>query len=349
MELFVDIEKQLADFNLVIKFNINQATLGLLGPSGSGKTMILRCIAGLDVPDKGRIILNGRTLFDSKQGINMPSCQRKVGFVFQNYALFPHMTVRQNIAFGLSQYSKSKQQQKISQYIETFRLVGMENRYSYELSGGQQQRVALARALSTEPEILLLDEPFSALDIHLREQVEGELLELLSTYQGTTLFVSHNLHETYRMCQQIAILDQGWLVDIGPKALIFEQPRTRAGAKITGCTNITSCKMSGTQHITVADWGCMLHTGQLVNDNVVSVGIRANHLKFCDNKEIPNAFDFHIQSISEMPDKIILSLNIAKEQVAPIKMELDREYWQKYSGNLPPYVQFPGDKLLLLT
>lgn len=348
MELFIDIEKKLADFNLVIKFNINQATLGLLGASGSGKTMILRCIAGLEVPDKGCIILNGRTLFDSEQHINIPSCQRKVGFVFQNYALFPHMTVSENIAFGLSQYSKLEQQKKISQYIKTFRLVGMEKRYPYELSGGQQQRVALARALSTEPETLLLDEPFSALDIHLRDQVEEEMLELLSAYQGITLFVSHNLHEAYRMCQQIAILDQGCLADIGPKRLMFDEPRTRTGAKITGCTNIAHCKMIQTNYMEVADWGCMIDTGQVVRDNVVSVGIRANHLEFCDYKDMPNTFAYQIQSLSEMPDKIMLSLKISETQVAPLKMELNREFWQKYADNLPPYIHFPVNKLLLL-
>ena len=259
-------------------------------------------------------------MFDSEQHINIPSRQRKVGFVFQNYALFPHMTVSKNIAFGLYEYPKAKQQQKISQYIEKFRLVGMENRFCYELSGGQQQRVALARALSTEPENLLLDEPFSALDNHLRDQVEGEMLELLSTYQGITLFVSHNLHETYRMCQQIAILDQGCLVDMGPKALIFEKPRTRAGAKITGCKNIAHCAISGTKHIEVVDWGCSIDTDQVINDNVVSVGIRANHLEFCDHQDMPNSFAYLIQNIYEIPHIIILSLRISEAQVVLLKI-----------------------------
>jgi ABC-type sulfate/molybdate transport systems ATPase subunit len=348
MELVVDIEKILADFTLKVKFKVNQTTLGLLGASGSGKTIILRCIAGLENPDKGTIVLNGRILFDADQQINIPSCQRKVGFVFQNYALFPHMTVGKNIAFGLRNDGKEEQQEKINHYVKKFRLVGMEKRYPHELSGGQQQRVALARAMSTEPEMLLLDEPFSALDVHLRDQVEEEMLEFLSTYTGISLFVSHNLQEVYRMCQHIAILEQGLQVGFGPKKIMFDRPQTREGAKITGCANITSCNKMAANQIQAVDWDCILDTGQIVRDTIRNVGIRAKHFKFCENPDTPNVFSYEIEKIVEMPDKIILYLKISKQQVVLLQMELDREYWHIYSEKFPPYVHLPLEKILLL-
>lgn len=172
MALLVDIEKVLQGFTLKVKLDIGNETLGLLGQSGCGKSMTLKCIAGIETPTKGKIILNGRTLFDSEKGINIPIKKRKVGYLFQNYALFPNMTVLQNIQFGLKDLSQ-KEREKIAQdKINMFQLNGLENRYPSQLSGGQQQRVAIARALAVEPEILLLDEPFSALDNFLKVRLK---------------------------------------------------------------------------------------------------------------------------------------------------------------------------------
>ncbi|MGH2413649.1 MAG: molybdate ABC transporter permease subunit, partial [Microcystaceae cyanobacterium] len=199
IELIVDIQKQLPSFWLNVAFSTQNQPLGLLGASGAGKSMILRCIAGLEKPDKGRIVLNGRVLFDSQRGINLPSCDRHIGFLWQNYALFPHLTVADNIAFGLSQgKSAACAKQQVESYLVSMQLQGLSRRYPHELSGGQQQRVALARALASNPEALLLDEPFSALDTHLRDRVEKLLIATVKQYQGVTLFVTHNLEEAYR-------------------------------------------------------------------------------------------------------------------------------------------------------
>src|SRR5919199_2383940 len=208
--LFVDIKKQLHGFFLNVSFSGNEHALGLLGASGSGKSMTLRCIAGIDTPMKGRIVLNGRVLFDSEQGINIPSRDRRIGFLFQNYALFPHLTVAQNIAFSFPQgTSRLTVKQQVETQITAMQLEGLANRYPHELSGGQQQRVALARALASQPEALLLDEPFSALDTHLRAQLEKQLISTLATYQGVTLFVTHNLEEAYRVCRDLLVLERG--------------------------------------------------------------------------------------------------------------------------------------------
>ncbi len=166
MSLYVDIEKDLSSFKLKVEIKQEKGTLGFLGESGSGKSMTLKCIAGLEKPTRGKIVLNDRVLFDSEKKINLSTQDRKVGFLFQNYALFPHMTVSQNIELGLLKLSKSEKKEIVARYLDILKLNGFEGRYPWQLSGGQQQRVALARALATSPDILLLDEPFSALDHH---------------------------------------------------------------------------------------------------------------------------------------------------------------------------------------
>ncbi|HLI29612.1 MAG TPA: ATP-binding cassette domain-containing protein, partial [Terriglobia bacterium] len=184
MELEVDIEQRFKDFRLEVRFRAGNKPLGILGPSGSGKSMTLRCIAGLETPARGTIVLNGKRLFDSARGINLPSRERRVGFLLQDYSLFPHLTVAENITFGLRRFPRESIRQTLAEQIERFKLQGLEERTPRQLSGGQQQRVALARALATEPEVLLLDEPLSALDVHLRSQMETLLIETLAAFPG---------------------------------------------------------------------------------------------------------------------------------------------------------------------
>src|SRR5260370_21225519 len=206
MSLEVAIEKQVSGFQLDVEFTADSTPLGLLGPSGSGKTMTLRAIAGLDSPDRGRIVLHGRVLFDSTHRINVPARERRIGLLFQNYALFPHLTVAQNIAFGLRRVPEPERARRVAQQIAAVHLNHLAPRYPASLSRGEQQRVALARALAVEPAALLLDEPFSALDTHLRSALERQLHETLEAYRGSTIFVSHNLEEAYRMCGGLVVL-----------------------------------------------------------------------------------------------------------------------------------------------
>ncbi len=240
IELSVNIQKQLPGFLLDVNFQTDQTPLGLLGASGAGKSLILRCIAGLESPDRGRIVLNGRVLFDSAQGINLPPRDRGCGFLFQNYALFPHLTIAENIAFGMP---TGKSQQEIKQEVErqliAVDLPGMGERYPRELSGGQQQRVALARAKASEPGIMLLDEPFSALDTYLRDKQEKILRNNLIYYQGVTLFITHNLEEAYRVCPKLLVVDRGKAIANDTKQDIFEHPRNFRTAQLTGCKNFS--------------------------------------------------------------------------------------------------------------
>lgn len=255
MKLYVDIQKKLPGFQLEVCFEGGTDTIGLLGASGSGKSMTLRCIAGLETPDSGRIVLNGRVLYDSVSNINLPSRKRKIGFLFQNYALFPHMTVEENIRFGLGDLKTEEQARKVNEMISMVHLEGLEKRRPSQLSGGQQQRVALARALAIEPEALMLDEPFSALDEHLRNSLLKQLSETLSNYRGVTLFVTHNMEEAYRICKELVLLSSGKLEAKGAKEVIFMRPPTIEAAQLTGCKNFSFVKYLSPFEIEALDWG----------------------------------------------------------------------------------------------
>ncbi|HOV41933.1 MAG TPA: ATP-binding cassette domain-containing protein, partial [Oscillospiraceae bacterium] len=178
MGLYVDIKKNLGNFSLEVSFEAGRETFGILGASGSGKSMTLKCIAGIEKPDSGEIVFDGKVFYNSKKKINLPSRERRTGYLFQNYALFPNMTVEENIAAGICG-TKKERVRLAGEKIKTFRLEGLEKKYPFQISGGQQQRVALARIFASEPEILMLDEPFSALDSYLKWTLEQEIVEVL--------------------------------------------------------------------------------------------------------------------------------------------------------------------------
>ncbi len=278
--LFINIKKQYDDFSLDVSLENNQDSLGLLGASGSGKSMTLRCIAGLETPDQGIISVNGQVWFDSQRKINLPACQRRVGFVFQNYALFPHLTVRQNIAFAVQKLPLKEQKRRVDLKIAQMQLQDLENRYPAQLSGGQQQRVALARALVIEPEILLLDEPFSALDTQLRTQMEKNLLEILAIYPGIALMVSHNLEEIYRICQNLLVISGGKVLTYGDKEQIFQHPAIYEVARLTGCKNFSSIKILSNSEVKALDWDCTLFLPTIRSKTATHIGIRAHQLRF---------------------------------------------------------------------
>jgi molybdate transport system ATP-binding protein len=205
MSLYVKIKKSLGEFSLNVEFEAGNEVLALLGASGCGKSMTLRCIAGVVKPDEGKIVLDGETIFDSEKKINLPPQKRHVGLLFQNYALFPNMTVEQNIRTVLARAGRSQNDREhLASLMKSFYIEGLEDHYPSQLSGGQQQRVALARIIASGPKIIMLDEPLSALDSFLRWQLEQELMRLLESYPGTTLYVSHNRDEIYRICEKSA-------------------------------------------------------------------------------------------------------------------------------------------------
>lgn len=277
MSLKVNIQKKLGNFQLNVSFETGNGTLGLLGTSGCGKSLTLRCIAGLETPDTGTIELDGISLFDSEKNINLPPQKRHVGYLFQNYALFPNMTVQQNILCGLKhEKNKEKRQQIYSAIVQTLQLSELENQKPDQLSGGQAQRTALARIMVNQPKLLLLDEPFSALDTHLREKLQIELKDFLATVGIDTILVTHSRDEAYHMCKNIAVIDRGCIITQKSTQAIFSDPGSAAAASITGCKNIVSASKVGNYEIEVSDWGIRLQTNTPVKNTLTAVGIRAH-------------------------------------------------------------------------
>lgn len=207
--LFVDIEKRLDRFTLKANFSCDQSSLALFGASGAGKSMTLKCIAGIEKPDRGVIQLNDRVLFDSEKKIDLPPQKRKVGYLFQEYALFPNMTVSGNIRAGMRKLPKTEQNERLHELIERFQLSGLENRRPDTLSGGEKQRVALARIFASSPEVLLLDEPFSSLDTLLKMRLIPDIRSIITDFGGETIMVSHDIEEVRRLCQNLCPIVDG--------------------------------------------------------------------------------------------------------------------------------------------
>jgi molybdate transport system permease protein len=357
MPLEVAIEKQVSGFRLAVEFTADGAPLGLLGPSGSGKTMTLRAIAGLEKPDRGRIVLHGRVLFDSAHGIDVPARERRIGLLFQNYALFPHLTVAENIAFGLQRVPRPERTRRVAEQLAATHLNNLASRYPASLSGGEQQRVALARALAVEPAALLLDEPFSALDTHLRGALERQLRETLEMYRGSTLFVSHNLEEAYRVCEELVVLAHGGVAARGPKEEIFRQPPTLEVARLTGCKNFSRAHRVGDELIEALDWGCKLRVTQAFAKLPEHVAIRAHHLRVRAPGTPPegrtNTFPCWLTAMTETPFRVTLDLRIGGPPANPadfhIQAEVFKQEWEEFRNLPPPWqVELAPDRLFLL-
>ncbi len=357
MSLEVAIAKQVSGFRLDIEFTANSTPLGLLGASGSGKTMTLRAVAGLDSPDCGRIVLHGRVLFDSAHGINVPARERRIGLLFQNYALFPHLTVAQNIAFGLRRVPEPERALRVEKQLAAVHLDHLARRYPASLSGGEQQRVALARALAVEPAALLLDEPFSALDTHLRSAVERQLRETLETYRGSTLFVSHNLEEAYRVCGELVVLAGGRVAARGPKEEIFRQPPTLEVARLTGCKNFSRARRSVDGFVEALDWGCALRVTQEFAKPPARVAIRAHHIRVRASgtpaQRRDNIFQCWLAAMTETPFRVTLDLRVGGPPASPadfhVQAEVFKQEWESFRNLPQPWqVELAPDRIFLL-
>jgi molybdate transport system permease protein len=358
MSLEVAIEKSVPGFRLAVEFTADGAPLGLLGPSGSGKTMVLRAIAGLEKPDRGRIALQGRVLFDSEKGVDVPARERRIGLLFQNYALFPHLSVAQNIAFGLQRLPPDERDRRVSAQLAAAHLEGLAERFPSTLSGGEQQRVALARALAIEPAALLLDEPFSALDSHLRGALERQLRENLASYSGSTVFVSHNLEEAYRVCEKLVVLSGGAVVAQGPKEEIFRHPPTLEVARVTGCKNFSRARRTPDGLVEALDWGCTLRVAQDLAGPPAHVAIRAHHIRVHPAGESraensSNRFPCWLAQMTETPFRVTLDLRIGAAPAGPadfhVQAEIFKTEWESFRDLPQPWaIELAPDRLFLL-
>ena len=344
MSVFVDLEKRLkGDFHLKVAFEAENEILALLGASGCGKSMTLKCIAGIERPDRGRIVVDGVTLFDSEKHIDLTPQRRRTGLMFQNYALFPNMTVAQNIRAGARrERDKAKRKALAERLMESFQLQPLAKHYPSQLSGGQQQRVALARILVSDPQILLLDEPFSALDQHLRFRLERELHQTLREFGKTAIFVSHDRDEVYRLADRIVVMEHGRVETSGTKKDVFRDPHTRAAAALTGCKNISRAAMLPDGSFEAADWGITLRkpgfSGGCVGIRMHDVrpGRGENEVR-CDVAEvIENPFSF-----------TVLLRPAGRTDTTPVGWEMEKDVWRAQQA-AQLWVHFPAEGLLAL-
>ncbi|MDR1278909.1 MAG: ATP-binding cassette domain-containing protein, partial [Treponema sp.] len=345
----VSIRKKLSrTFTLETEFETGGGTagcLGILGASGCGKSMTLKCIAGIETPDEGFISVNGRVLFDSARKINLKPQVRRVGYLFQNYALFPRMTALENIIAGLPGRGREKKQKALA-WMRRFGLEGLEDRYPAMLSGGQQQRTALARLLIGGPEAVLLDEPFSALDTNLRERMQIQMMDLLEGC-GDVIFVTHSRDEVFKICGELLLMDQGRALKKGKTRELFRDPGLVTAARLTGCKNISPVVRTGEREIFARHWGLSLRTAAPVGDAVSHVGIRAHDFVPAGG-EPGNRIRMAVSRRSEEPfEDVVIFSNAAAG--AP---EEGGEIWWKYSKYLNYHgveeLYIPPESLLLL-
>lgn len=284
---------RLGQFQLRLEWDVSPGeTLVLFGPSGSGKTTSLRAVAGLLQPVAGRVEIDGAAVFDSREGISLPAHRRRVGYLTQQYNLFPHLTLAQNIAYGVGGRGKNQSEVLIQEFLDVFRLSGLEDRYPWELSGGQQQRVAMARALATEPRLLLLDEPFAALDAGLRRALRQELKATLLRNPIPVVLVTHDREEALALGDRVQVIEDGNVISSGVPVEALGQPGQASVAQLVGVENLFRMKVEARHPRD----GTMLLTGLYEqqgfrleapldtvppdsgNGDVVTVGIRASDI-----------------------------------------------------------------------
>ena len=349
-ELVVDLVKTLPGFQLETAFQTQRSPLGILGASGAGKSMTLRCLAGLETPEQGQIVLNGRVLFDGETGVNVGSCDRNIGIVFQNYALFPHLTVAQNIAFGIR---GNHRRDLVNKWLETLELSDLGHRYPHQLSGGQQQRVALARALAMEPDMLLLDEPLSALDTYLRSHLEKLLHKVLSNYGGITLFITHKLEEAYRLCPNLLVLANGQIAASGSREAIFTHPPSVEVARVTECKNFSQAHRRSHNWVEALDWGCTLQVTKPPPAEHIHIGVRAHHIQFPHHLDLDNTFPGWLAMVSETQHRVTLYIKLHSESSSSedyhLQAEVYRDKWQQLQQrSLPWPVQLAPQVIIVM-
>ncbi|MBI5969825.1 MAG: ABC transporter ATP-binding protein [Deltaproteobacteria bacterium] len=336
-----DLKKSIAGFDIDASLSLEEELMVLFGPSGAGKTLLLKLIAGIIKPDKGTVAIRGDKVFDSGERIDVPMRGRRVGFVFQDYALFPHMTIGENIAYGIPEKKDALAAEAVRGLVDLMRLTGLEQRYPREISGGQRQRAALARTLAAKPGILLLDEPFSALDYQVREKLRADLLRIHEVYPVTTLLVTHDLEEAFMLGARIAVINHGRIEQVGPREEVFYRPVTRNVARFIGFKNIFDGVVAG-----IDANGLIIHNSDMgavradaPSGGGVAVGGRVT---FCIRPEDivvvrpdktavlsspSNVFDAYVESITGKGSTQMLFLkvgysHVAGERGASIKAEL---------------------------
>lgn len=325
MALTARIQKRYGDFLLDVDLTAERS-LALLGASGCGKSATLKCISGVDRPDRGRIELDGRVLFDSETGVNLPPQERRVGLLFQSCALFPHMTVERNVSVCLGRLDRRARRERTAELLALLRLEGQAALYPRQLSGGQRQRAALARILAAEPRALLLDEPFSALDSFLKWQLEQQLREVLDRFSGPVIWVSHDRGEVLRNCPRVCVLEDGRSSPVTATAELMANPGTVGAARLSGCKNIVPARPGPAPGLAeVPDWGLTLRLSVPWREGVTALGVRAAAVRPAEPGEV-NAVPCRVLRVVEDLSSAFAALRPegASPEAPPLWMELPK-------------------------
>ena len=275
MGIEVRIKKNFGGFTLDVDIKSESRRIGILGASGCGKSMTLKTIAGIEKPDEGYIRVGDKVLYDSSARINLKPQQRNIGYLFQNYALFPTMTVEKNIEAGLKG-TKEENKKRVEEMIRKFQLDGLAKRLPGQLSGGQQQRVALARIMAYGPDVIMLDEPFSALDVFLKDRLQKEMKEMLDDYPGIVILVSHSRDEIYRFSDELIVMDHGRPIVHGGTKEVFRNPIYKEAARLTGCKNFANVVRIDEHSAEIVDWGIRIQTKKPIPEDITCIGYRAH-------------------------------------------------------------------------
>ena len=318
--IYVDIEKNFGKFNLRSKFEFDNEVMGLLGASGSGKSLTLKCIAGIEKPDKGRIVLNDRVLFDSEKKINISPKDRKIGYLFQDYALFPNMNVYENIKVGIRE--RENFDKLIMEKLEEMRISYLKDKKINEISGGEKQRVALARLLINKPEIILLDEPFSALDDYLKWKIE-----------------------VYRLCNEICVMSKGKSEELMEKKDLFKNPKTFSSCLISGCKNFSEIEKISENRLRAKDWDVELETSDMILENHKVLGVRAHFIEFIKSEE--NSFEVEVDKVIEDVFTYIILVR-KKGARKSIRVEVIKDIWKNVEHEKNLFITLRKEDLILL-
>ena len=322
--------------------------LAIVGASGCGKSTLLNILGLLDRQDEGDIILFGEKNIRPFSHQAQVLLKEKIGYLFQNYALFPTMTVEQNIRCGY-RGEKSSAREKVADLIRRYHLEGLEKRLPSQLSGGQQQRVALARMMIGEPEAILLDEPFSALDGYLKDVLQREMQDFLKDYPGDMILVTHSRDEAYKFCRELSIVHEGRILVTGETKQLFERPGLLEAAKLTGCKNFSRAERLGPHEIYAADWKMKLHTEENVDEDITYVGIRGHWIR-PESKPGENCMAVRVdQYIETTFEHQYMIRNKAEENAAGLWwMRPKNSFTEDPDKDFPEYLYLPPEHLMLL-
>ena len=325
--------------------------VAIIGQSGSGKSTFMNMLGCLDVPTSGKYYLNGTDVSEMTDNELSEVRNHEIGFIFQGFNLIANLNAIENVELPLI-YRGIDRKTRHELAIESLKMVGLEKRMDHkpgEMSGGQQQRVALARIMAYEPSVILLDEPFSALDVFLKDRLQQEMMELLSDYDGTVILVSHSRDEIYRFSEELLVIDDGKQICYGDTKEIFDHPKKVEAARLTGCKNIVPAERLDAHHVRIPDWGTCLHLKQMIDVDITHIGLRAHEFIPVWGEREDNCIPVKVKGKAEFPFEWKYFLKGETEESDDICWYVQKTLWAELEEKgIPDYLKLPEKEILLL-